>query len=213
MAATLAHIALCAGSVEQWLRTDPTAWTERLEMLSEMAQSGGARWVTMYPYDVSSNDTYSSGTRGEPSRPFQSGVPDQNEDLAATFRARLVEREGGVPYGDRVVMVARNGVTLIIDTCADGRERLVRAARQFGNGGGLTESQLSATVCAPAQTEPDLLIVLGPANRMSPSVVWEAAYAEIVFLDTPWTELNGEDLEMAIDDFTRRDRRFGGVDS
>jgi undecaprenyl diphosphate synthase len=38
-------------------------------------------------------------------------------------------------------------------------------------------------------------------------------WAELVFLDVPWTELDGEHLEMAINDYTRRDRRFGGVDS
>ena len=48
---------------------------------------------------------------------------------------------------------------------------------------------------------------------MPASLVWELAYAEIVFLDAPWTALDAEHIEMAIDDFARRDRRFGGIDS
>jgi undecaprenyl diphosphate synthase len=43
--------------------------------------------------------------------------------------------------------------------------------------------------------------------------VWELAYAELVFLDVPWSGLDAEHVEMAINDYTRRDRRFGGVDS
>jgi undecaprenyl diphosphate synthase len=48
---------------------------------------------------------------------------------------------------------------------------------------------------------------------MPASLVWELAYAELVFFDADWRALDAEHLEMAIDDFTRRDRRFGGVDS
>jgi undecaprenyl diphosphate synthase len=43
--------------------------------------------------------------------------------------------------------------------------------------------------------------------------VWELAYSELVFLDVAWTDVNAEHVEMAIDDFLRRDRRFGGIDS
>ena len=57
------------------------------------------------------------------------------------------------------------------------------------------------------------VIVLGPATQMPASLVWELAYAELVFFDADWHALDAEHLEMAIDDFTRRDRRFGGVDS
>ena len=50
-------------------------------------------------------------------------------------------------------------------------------------------------------------------TRLPPSLVWELAYAELVFLDAPWSALDSEHLEMAVDDFRRRNRRFGGLDS
>jgi undecaprenyl diphosphate synthase len=77
----------------------------------------------------------------------------------------------------------------------------------------VTEQRLSSALSAPAPTEPDLVIVLGNATEIPGSLVWELAYAEMVFLDTPWNALDAEHLEMAIDDFARRDRRFGGIDS
>jgi undecaprenyl diphosphate synthase len=77
----------------------------------------------------------------------------------------------------------------------------------------VTEQRLAATLSAPAPGEPDLVIVLGSATEIPASLVWEIAYAELVYLDAPWQALDAEHLEMAIDDFARRDRRFGGIDS
>lgn len=157
-------------------------------MLSEMAEAGGASWVSLLPNSL---------------EPVAKRSVVQEQLIAL----------GGTRYEERVVMVARNGVTLIIDSCGDGRERIARVAKQLRQIDDFTEHQLSATLCAPAPQEPDLVIVLGDPTRMPQAVVWELAYAEIVFLDSPWFALNAEHLEMAIDDFTRRDRRFGGLDS
>jgi undecaprenyl diphosphate synthase len=65
----------------------------------------------------------------------------------------------------------------------------------------------------PAEQEVDLVVVMGPPHRMPESMVWELAYSELVFLDIAWSDLNSSHLELAIDDFNRRHRRFGGLDS
>jgi undecaprenyl diphosphate synthase len=44
-------------------------------------------------------------------------------------------------------------------------------------------------------------------------MVWELAYSELVFIDLSWWEFDASHLELAIDDFNRRHRRFGGLDS
>ena len=64
---------------------------------------------------------------------------------------------------------------------------------------------------APAPIEPDLTIVLGPITRLPPSLVWELAYSEIVFIDTVWNDLAAAHVERAADEFSRRHRRFGNV--
>ena len=53
----------------------------------------------------------------------------------------------------------------------------------------------------------------GPPNALPTSLVWELAYSEIVFLDIPWESVSSEHLQMAVDDFRRRNRRFGGIDA
>ena len=50
-------------------------------------------------------------------------------------------------------------------------------------------------------------------TQLPPSLVWELAYSELVFLNVPWSQFDAEHVEMAVDDFERRERRFGGVDS
>jgi undecaprenyl diphosphate synthase len=44
-------------------------------------------------------------------------------------------------------------------------------------------------------------------------MVWELAYSELVFIDLEWQRFESSHLELAIDDFNRRHRRFGGLDS
>ena len=57
----------------------------------------------------------------------------------------------------------------------------------------------------------DLLIRSGGEKRLSDFLLWEAAYAELCFVDTLWPDFGADDLRAAIADFRRRERRFGGV--
>lgn len=57
----------------------------------------------------------------------------------------------------------------------------------------------------------DLLIRTGGEQRLSDFLLWETAYAELVFAERMWPDFSREDLERALDDFARRERRFGGL--
>ena len=76
----------------------------------------------------------------------------------------------------------------------------------------ITESSVAAALYGPAESEPDLLVVLGPPTQLPPSLVWELAYAELVFDPTPWTEFGAAELASDVVDFAGRRRRFGGLD-
>ena len=60
-------------------------------------------------------------------------------------------------------------------------------------------------------TDVDLLIRSGGEKRLSDFLLWEAAYAELCFVDTLWPDFGADDLRAAIADFHRRERRFGGL--
>jgi undecaprenyl diphosphate synthase len=62
-----------------------------------------------------------------------------------------------------------------------------------------------------ASPDVDLLIRTGGERRLSDFLLWECAYAEMVFTDRPWPEFCSADLEDAISEYQRRDRRFGAV--
>ena len=57
----------------------------------------------------------------------------------------------------------------------------------------------------------DLLVRTGGERRLSDFLLWECAYAELVFTDRPWPEFSRADLEDAIGEYQRRDRRFGAA--
>jgi undecaprenyl diphosphate synthase len=57
----------------------------------------------------------------------------------------------------------------------------------------------------------DLLIRTGGEQRLSDFLLWESAYAELVFLDRMWPDFSAIDLEAALEVFRQRERRFGGI--
>jgi len=59
--------------------------------------------------------------------------------------------------------------------------------------------------------EVDLLIRTGGEKRLSDFLLWESAYAELVFTDRMWPEFDAADLDEALSEFSRRQRRFGGI--
>lgn len=57
----------------------------------------------------------------------------------------------------------------------------------------------------------DLLIRTGGERRLSDFLLWESAYAELMFVETPWPEFGARELAQGVDEFHRRQRRFGGL--
>lgn len=95
------------------------------------------------------------------------------------------------------------------------RDTIARAACAAAQGA----EDLSPDELAPiiAQTltaecgEVDLLIRTGGEKRLSDFLLWESAYAELLFTDRMWPDFNEDDLEAAVAEFRRRERRFGAV--
>ena len=105
-----------------------------------------------------------------------------------------------------------DGCEVIVDPCGDGRQRFADAMRRLDAGDEVNEATVAAVLYEPADCEPDLVVVLGPSTQLPPSLVWELAYAELVFVDVCWSDLAAGHLAGAIADFSDRRRRFGGLD-
>jgi undecaprenyl diphosphate synthase len=101
---------------------------------------------------------------------------------------------------------------VIVDPCGDGRQRFADAMQRLDPADEVNEATVAGALYEPADCEPDLVVVLGPPTQLPPSLVWELAYAELVFIQVEWGDLGVDDLSGAINDFSNRRRRFGGLD-
>jgi hypothetical protein len=101
---------------------------------------------------------------------------------------------------------------VMIDPCGDGRDRFATAMRRLDPADPVNEATVAEALYAPADCEPDLILVLGEPDRLPPSLVWELAYGELVFVPLSWGELAADHVVDAIADFAQRERRFGGLD-
>lgn len=75
----------------------------------------------------------------------------------------------------------------------------------------IDEDRLGASLWTGALPPPDLLIRTGGRQHLGNILLWQIAYAEMVFVDKAWPDFTGEDLDAAILEFRRRDRRFGAI--
>ncbi len=201
---TLGHVVVSGGTPHEWLDMSHSEWVERVNTLLRAARIGGVRWVTLLPHH---GQEFSDIERRQYVERL--GVNDKDSSRKITTVASGLS--------DRYVLQDDSGTTVIIDPRPDGHERfagIVEALRRDGvDPSTLTEESLSRAILKPAEIEPDLVVVLGPPDVIPDSMVWELAYSELVFLDLGWGQLTSSHLELAIDDFTRRHRRFGGLDS
>jgi undecaprenyl diphosphate synthase len=76
---------------------------------------------------------------------------------------------------------------------------------------GIDEARFEQELLTAGVPDPDLLIRTSGEQRISNFLLWQCAYAELVFVDTLWPDFGKDHLELAIAEFRRRERRYGGV--
>ena len=103
--------------------------------------------------------------------------------------------------------------TLNIALNYGGRSEIVHACNALlaKGAGEVTEADFSEMLYTSASGDPDLIIRTGGDLRISNFLLWQAAYAELYFTDCLWPDFGPDELNLAIEDFYTRKRRFGGV--
>ena len=76
---------------------------------------------------------------------------------------------------------------------------------------GITEKQFRKYLYDPAMHDPDLLVRTGGDKRISNFLLWQISYTELYFTDVLWPDFDKKDLQAAIEDFSKRERRYGGL--
>ena len=103
---------------------------------------------------------------------------------------------------------------LVLNICFNygGRWDVAQAAAAVAaRGEPITEQSLHQAMALAHVPDPDLVIRTGGELRISNFLLWQVAYAELVFSDCLWPEFGDAQLDAALADFAGRDRRFGGV--
>jgi len=141
-------------------------------------------------------------------------------------RVRVIGEREGVDaevlglIDDAVALTETNtALDLVIAFNYGSRAEIARAARRLAErvvegtikAGDITPDMLSSALDTQGVPDPDLLIRTSGELRLSNFLLWQSAYTEFVFMEACWPDFGRELLQQAIDDFRRRDRRFGGV--
>jgi undecaprenyl diphosphate synthase len=142
-------------------------------------------------------------------------------DLARQgVRTRFVGRRDRVPEALRAKMAALEEETAVNERLLlwiafdyGSRAELVEAARKLVAEGvapdDVSEEALAERLFAPELPDPDLVIRTSGELRLSNFLLWQSAYAELVFTDTYWPDFGEAELRGALDEYARRGRRFG----
>ena len=121
---------------------------------------------------------------------------------------------------DAIARTAGNSrTTLVIALNYGSQNELVRAARTLAerarageiDPASIDEAAIADLLDTEGLPQLDLLIRTSGEKRLSNFLLWQAAYAELLFLDTLWPDFGKDDLAAALSHFAQRERRFGGL--
>jgi undecaprenyl diphosphate synthase len=112
-----------------------------------------------------------------------------------------------------------DGLTLVVAFNYGARQEIARAARQLAidvaegrlSADDITPERLGGHLHAPDIPDPDVIIRTSGEQRLSNFLLWQAAYSELVFVPINWPDFDRATLEGAIEEYRRRERRFGGL--
>jgi undecaprenyl diphosphate synthase len=102
---------------------------------------------------------------------------------------------------------ANDRITLYVAFNYGGRAEILDAAARYSGGG---EEAFQQLLYAPEMHDPDLIIRTSGEQRTSNYLLWQGAYSELVFADELWPDFSRDAFRAALDEFERRQRRFGG---
>jgi undecaprenyl diphosphate synthase len=138
-------------------------------------------------------------------------VIGQRDNLDPDIRRLLEEAEQLTRDNTNLVLVvafnygARNEIARAVHRIA------ARVAAGEMKPEAITEDMIGQNLDAPDIADPDLIIRTSGEQRLSNFLLWQAAYSELVFSPVYWPDFDRATLEAAIEEYRRRERRFGGL--
>ena len=214
------HVALIAGGIERWAAKQDLCFDETLRQCTEAlrrAVSAAIKFnITYLTIDFRSATNYFSDNGV--SKLYRDGLERCFHNLSGgNAGIRMVDSKNGINVGD-VVDIYNCKIEVIVYIEYNAREEIAGAVRRLAEevvGGYMLADHINVNTLSAKigldLPDPDLIIGMSRDQRLSNFLLWESAYAEFCFLPIDWPEFNEAAFEMAIDDYARRHRRFGGL--
>jgi len=139
-------------------------------------------------------------------------------------RVRILGRREGLPKDilklvDRAMSETADNTAFNLNIAFNygGRDEILRAMKRAVAAGEnvqeMSETDFARYLDTDGLPDPDLVIRTSGEKRISNYLLWQAAYAEFVFTDVLWPDFNRTELVAALEDYTRRNRRFGASEA
>ena len=138
-------------------------------------------------------------------------VIGEREGIDPELLALIEEAEGLTAANDRLTLVVAFNYGSRFEIAKAARKLAEKAARGAIDPATITPETFAAELDTSGIPDPDLVIRTSGEIRLSNFLLWQAAYAELVFMDAYWPEFGRELFAQALAEYRSRDRRYGGL--
>ena len=222
------HVAIIADGNRRWARerglpvlAGHVQGIEAIRPIVRRARDRGVETLSVYTFSTENwarPDAEVTGLFGL----IDGAVRQYTDELIAEgVRVRVIGRlHEAPPDVQRSIRTAeertQHGTRLNLNICFNysGRAEIIDATRALvaaaADPDSVDEEHFAAHLYTAGQPDVDLLIRTGGDQRTSNFLIWQAAYAELVFCAKFWPDFDDDDFDAALAEFERRERRFGG---
>lgn len=202
------------------------AGAQNFRTITRYCSKIGIRYLTVYAFSTE-NWNRPSDEVGALLRLFKEYLEEALRDfMDENIRVRFIGDVSAFPAELRGLIqeveeasACKTGMVLNLAMNYGGRAEITRAAKKVAQEAvsgslrpeELTEERFAQYLYTGSQPDPDLIIRPSGEERLSNFLLWQSAYAEFVYFDILWPDFKTSDLDRAIEVYSSRQRRFGGV--
>lgn len=223
------HVAIIMDGNGRWAaqrglprRSGHRAGTENIRRVLERFADHGVQYVTLYGFSTENWSRPSAEIRAIMRLLGYFLRREVNNLHANDVRLRHIGHLEDLPeaqqrqVAEAIALTEGNtGLTLNIAFSYGGRDDVVMAVRKLVQAAvpaaEITEDVIDAYLSTAGNPDPDLVIRTGGETRVSNFLLWQTAYSELYFTNTFWPDFGREDIDMALSEYGRRKRKFGGL--
>ena len=230
------HIAVIMDGNGRWAKKRGLERTEGhkvgAEVFRKICQYGsdiGIKYMTFYAFSTENWKRSASevGTIMDLFRSYLGEMEErEKENEEAGYNVHFIGSREGMPQDIVELMDIvetrsndKNKIHINIAVNYGGRDEIVHAVKRLAkkvekgelSPDDITEDMISDNIYTAGQPDPDLVIRPSGEERLSNFLIWQLAYAEFYSSDVLWPDFTSADLDKAIEVYSKRNRRFGGV--